>query len=128
MLAGDRDWRDRDLPCHTPALPLNRHSTSRQAGLQVEGTRRRDDVKGGATLMGQLVTSIPTLHPGERLLCGPGPSNVNPKVLEGLFAADLAYLQDFYNRINSVQSRKIAVACPQCQHGFELEPELAGGS
>lgn len=53
---------------------------------------------------------------------------INPKVLEGLFAADLAYLQDFYNRINSVQSRKIAVACPQCQHGFELEPELAGGS
>ena len=25
---------------------------------------------------------------------------VNPKVIEGLFAADLAYLQDFYNRIN----------------------------
>ena len=31
-----------------------------------------------------LVTSIPALHPGERLLCGPGPSNVNPKVLEAM--------------------------------------------
>jgi len=29
-----------------------------------------------------LVENIPELHPGERLLCGPGPSNVNPKVLE----------------------------------------------
>jgi alanine-glyoxylate transaminase/serine-glyoxylate transaminase/serine-pyruvate transaminase len=31
-----------------------------------------------------LVTSIPVLQPGERLLCGPGPSNVNPKVLEAM--------------------------------------------
>jgi alanine-glyoxylate transaminase / serine-glyoxylate transaminase / serine-pyruvate transaminase len=31
-----------------------------------------------------LVTSIPALHPGERLLAGPGPSNVNPKVLEAM--------------------------------------------
>jgi alanine-glyoxylate transaminase / serine-glyoxylate transaminase / serine-pyruvate transaminase len=31
-----------------------------------------------------LVTGIPALHPGERLLCGPGPSNVNPKVLEAM--------------------------------------------
>lgn len=53
---------------------------------------------------------------------------INPKVIEGLFAADLAYLQDFYNRINSAQTRKIAVTCPQCQHRFEVEPELAGES
>src|SRR5271168_5463579 len=25
---------------------------------------------------------------------------INPKVIEGLYAADLAYLQEFYNRIN----------------------------
>ena len=30
--------------------------------------------------MTDLVTSIPSLDPGDRLLCGPGPSNVNPKV------------------------------------------------
>jgi alanine-glyoxylate transaminase / serine-glyoxylate transaminase / serine-pyruvate transaminase len=34
--------------------------------------------------MAELVTSIPPIHPGERLLCGPGPSNVHPKVLEAL--------------------------------------------
>jgi alanine-glyoxylate transaminase / serine-glyoxylate transaminase / serine-pyruvate transaminase len=28
--------------------------------------------------------SIPALHPGERLLCGPGPSNVHPTVLEAM--------------------------------------------
>jgi alanine-glyoxylate transaminase / serine-glyoxylate transaminase / serine-pyruvate transaminase len=31
-----------------------------------------------------LATTIPPLHPGERLLCGPGPSNVHPKVLEAM--------------------------------------------
>jgi alanine-glyoxylate transaminase / serine-glyoxylate transaminase / serine-pyruvate transaminase len=30
----------------------------------------------------ELVSSLPPLDPGPRLLCGPGPSNVNPAVLE----------------------------------------------
>lgn len=51
---------------------------------------------------------------------------INPKVIEGLFAADLSYLQDFYNRINAHESPKIAVACPQCNHSFEVELETSG--
>ena len=35
-------------------------------------------------MSGTMVTSIPELHPGDRLLCGPGPSNVHPKVLEAM--------------------------------------------
>jgi hypothetical protein len=27
-------------------------------------------------------------------------TSINPKIIEGLYAADLAYLQEFYNRIN----------------------------
>jgi alanine-glyoxylate transaminase / serine-glyoxylate transaminase / serine-pyruvate transaminase len=34
--------------------------------------------------MADLVTSIPKLDPGDRLLCGPGPSNVNPQVLAAM--------------------------------------------
>ncbi|MFZ6744451.1 phage tail assembly protein [Undibacterium sp. JH2W] len=51
---------------------------------------------------------------------------INPKVIEGMFAADLAYLQDFYNRINSSASLRVSVACPSCQHTFEVEPEKVG--
>ena len=51
---------------------------------------------------------------------------INPPVIERLFAADLGYLQDFYNRINGAESRKINVSCPHCQGAFEVEPELAG--
>jgi hypothetical protein len=51
---------------------------------------------------------------------------INPPVIERLFAADLGYLQDFYNRINGAESRRISVSCPHCQEAFEVEPELAG--
>lgn len=53
---------------------------------------------------------------------------INPKVIEGLFASDLAYLQDFYNRINSTETRSIPVTCPHCQRAFEVEPETTGES
>jgi alanine-glyoxylate transaminase / serine-glyoxylate transaminase / serine-pyruvate transaminase len=34
--------------------------------------------------MADLVTSLPALDPGERLLCGPGPSNVHPAVVKAM--------------------------------------------
>jgi hypothetical protein len=51
---------------------------------------------------------------------------INPKVIENLFAADLGYLQEFYNRINSSESRQITITCPHCQQAFSVEPERAG--
>jgi hypothetical protein len=53
---------------------------------------------------------------------------VNPKVIEGLFADDLAYLQEFYNRINRNGSTAFKVVCPHCQQAFEAEPERLGES
>jgi hypothetical protein len=52
---------------------------------------------------------------------------ITPKTIEGLFAADLAYLQDFYNRINRSGGEHDTVTCPQCQHTFEPEAVTAGG-
>ena len=53
---------------------------------------------------------------------------INPKVIEGLYASDLAYLQEFYNRINANGTRVMKVACPQCRQTFEVEPERLGES
>jgi hypothetical protein len=53
---------------------------------------------------------------------------VTPKVVEGLFAADLAFLQDLYNRINRTGKATIDAACPKCAHAFALEMSDAGGS
>ena len=53
---------------------------------------------------------------------------VNPKVIEGLFVADLAYLQGFYNRINGVAGppARHEVTCPGCGVKFAVELEGSG--
>jgi hypothetical protein len=48
-------------------------------------------------------------------------THINPKVIEGLFAADLAYLQDFYRRVNENGHNRLAVSCPHCEKAFEVE-------
>ena len=53
--------------------------------------------------------------------------HINPKVIESLFAADLAYLQDLYQRINSNGHSRLLVACPHCQGEFEVETAGLGG-
>jgi hypothetical protein len=53
---------------------------------------------------------------------------VTPKVIEGLYSADLAYLQDMYNRINRTGKASLPAICPQCTHMFELELTPEGGS
>lgn len=46
---------------------------------------------------------------------------VNTNTIERLFTADLAYLQDFYRRINSNGSEAQTVTCPNCGNTFEVE-------
>jgi hypothetical protein len=52
--------------------------------------------------------------------------NINPTIIENLFASDLAYLQDFYAKINENAANEIQAVCPKCGHRFELE-ELESG-
>jgi hypothetical protein len=53
---------------------------------------------------------------------------INPKVIEGLYAADLAYLQDLYQRVNEHGRDRIRTQCPHCEKQFEVEARAAGGS
>ena len=48
-------------------------------------------------------------------------NSLNPKMMEGLFSADLAFLQDFYQRINDYGTSRMAVVCPHCEGRFEVE-------
>ena len=54
--------------------------------------------------------------------------HINPKVIEGLFAVDMAYLQDFYQRINENGHTRFAVTCPHCNKEFEVETSPVGES
>jgi hypothetical protein len=53
-------------------------------------------------------------------------THINPKVIEGLFSADLGFLQDFYRRINENGNGHVGVTCPQCEAKFEVEMSIPG--
>ena len=52
---------------------------------------------------------------------------VNTGVIEKMFSADFAYLQDFYRRINENGTAKVSTACPECNHEFEVDLGNPGG-
>jgi hypothetical protein len=46
---------------------------------------------------------------------------ITPQVIEGLFASDLAYLEDLYQRLNSPGRVVLGVACPHCGAQFQIQ-------
>lgn len=59
-------------------------------------------------LLSRVVTKLGTL------------SAINPQIIAGLFAIDLAYLEDLYERINSPEPVVLSAVCPQCSAQFDL--------
>jgi hypothetical protein len=53
-------------------------------------------------------------------------SSITPTLLENLFILDLAFLREFYNRINQNNDPLIAVKCPKCSHQFKEKLSLSG--
>jgi len=68
-------------------------------------------------LLSRVITRLGTLPEG----------SVNPGIVERLFSADLAYLQDFYRRVNESGHTRVAATCPSCSTHFELDLEAAAG-
>jgi len=52
---------------------------------------------------------------------------MNTAVIEGLFSSDLAYLQDFYRRINETGTATVKTVCPNCDAEIEVEIGELGG-
>lgn len=48
--------------------------------------------------------------------------SINPKIIEGLYSADFAFLQNFYRQINEQGGDCVQATCPKCEHAFRLEP------
>ena len=48
-------------------------------------------------------------------------AQVTPQVIEGMFASDLAFLQDLYRRVNQEGTSQASVTCPACSHAFTVE-------
>ena len=66
-------------------------------------------------LLSRVITRLGTLR------------EVSPTVIEGLFSADLAFLQDFYRQINENGTSTQVMTCPECKHNFEVDLSHPGG-
>lgn len=61
-------------------------------------------------LLSRVVTKLGTIE------------RINVETIENLFSTDLAYLQEFYRKINEEQGTpKHHVACPKCAHEFDVD-------
>ncbi len=49
-----------------------------------------------------------------------GVEGITATLIEKLFTADLAYLQDMYQRINDIEPPVMQVTCPDCGQTFEV--------
>ena len=105
---------------------LNKEGVMRLATAMDEIAPLRDPrVKSNEAYLSVVVLSRVITHLGKV-------ADISTNLIENLFTADLAYLQDFYRKINSEGSseseNQITVTCPQCQHVFEVETAGPGGS
>ena len=101
--------------------------------LDEDGTLHRDGVMRRATAADEILPlKDPRVQKNEAYLIvillsrvvtrlGTLPA-INPKVIENLFATDLTYLQELYNRINALEEQESA--CPHC--GKSLAAGTAG--
>ncbi|HXA55567.1 MAG TPA: hypothetical protein VNV37_11905, partial [Solirubrobacteraceae bacterium] len=48
-------------------------------------------------------------------------SQIDPPLIESLFAADFDHLQRLYERINTDGEAVGALSCPECGHSFEVD-------
>ena len=91
-----------------------RLATARDEILPQQDPRVRDnDAYLTILLLSRVVTRLGTIAP------------ITPGTIEGLFASDLAFLQDLYRRINQEGHSQASVTCPSCQHEFSVD--MAGG-
>jgi hypothetical protein len=49
-----------------------------------------------------------------------GVEMVTPALVEKFFTADMAFLQDMYQKINNVEPVTIKVVCPECGKTYEV--------
>jgi hypothetical protein len=98
---------------------LHRHGKMRLATARDELLPLRDlRVKENpaylsVVLLGRVITELGTIGPA------------NDQIVEKMFAADLAFLQDFYRQVNAEGHTRASVVCPHCEKPFDVE---LGGS
>ncbi|MFH9041520.1 hypothetical protein ACH4FA_19540 [Streptomyces sp. NPDC017966] len=98
---------------------VHRHGTMRLATArdelrpQIDLRVKENPAYLSVVLLSQVITQLGSI------------TDVHAGVVERMYATDVAFLQDFYRRINSEGHTRAAVTCPHCEGGFEVD--LSGG-
>ncbi|MFD7072297.1 hypothetical protein ACFV97_34255 [Streptomyces sp. NPDC059913] len=134
-----------EAPAQTPAPPAARNQPDLRTEFEFELPRGFVDDDGQVHRTGsmRLATARDELRPQIDLRVKENPAylsvvllsqvitrlgtitDVHAGVVERMYATDVAFLQDFYRRINSEGHTHAAVTCPLCQGSFEVD--LSGG-
>jgi hypothetical protein len=89
---------------------MMRLATARDEILPLRDPRVRDNESYlTVLLLSRVVTQLGELQ------------EVHPGTIEGLFASDLAFLQDLYRRVNQEGHTQATVVCPECNHEFTVD-------
>lgn len=51
---------------------------------------------------------------------------IDTRIIEKLFTADLAFLQDLYQKVNQIEPPVIKTVCPHCNEEIEIEWPFLG--
>ncbi|APU16181.1 MULTISPECIES: hypothetical protein [Actinoalloteichus] len=98
---------------------LHRHGRMRLATARDELRPQTDlRVKENPAYLGVVLLSLVITELGTV-------TDIHAGVVEQMYATDVAFLQDFYRRINSEGHTRAGVTCPACSTSFEVD--LAGG-
>ncbi|GHI78509.1 zinc-ribbon domain-containing protein [Streptomyces spororaveus] len=98
---------------------LHRHGSMRLATArdelrpQIDLRVKENPAYLSVVLLSQVITRLGTV------------TDVHAGIVERMYATDVAFLQDFYRRVNSEGHTRAAVTCPHCEGGFEVD--LSGG-
>ncbi|MEU7347080.1 hypothetical protein ABZ778_24880 [Streptomyces bacillaris] len=98
---------------------VHRHGTMRLATArdelrpQIDLRVKENPAYLSVVLLSQVITQLGTV------------TDVHAGIVERMYATDVAFLQDFYRRINSEGHTHAAVTCPLCHGSFEVD--LSGG-
>lgn len=103
-----RGYVDRQGTVHREGVM--RLATARDELLPLTDMRVRENPAYlSVVLLGRLITRLGTL------------TDVDAETVEQLFAADLAFLQRFYEKINTDGTSLASTVCPDCHHEFDVD-------
>jgi len=103
-----RGFIDRDGNLHRDGVMRLASAADEIAPLQ-DPRVQRNAAYMTVILLSRVVTKLGTL------------TDVNPSIVEKMFAADVSYLQELYERINASGSSTLDIECPHCQASVQLD-------